>query len=193
MKDPRISLRTYLTALAILSISLAVVGYDSPDRATTGSMLPADDTQALPDLSGSWTGSWSDTIYLVGGGVICTITIEGTTWSAVGQIDLTELGLGWQEGTATGTVTDDELIFTFTGASVGFGGGSLTSLIGTGSGMVTAPLNFGEFTFTGDAGVGEITGDFDFTGPGGGEGVVLLTPGVANEDLSWGDVKAVYR
>ncbi len=193
MKTPRFSLRTYIIALAIFALTLATAGYDTADRSSIAILLPADGAQVLPDLSGSWAGTWEDTLYFVDGGLTCTITVDGNTWSAVGQIDLTALGIGWQDGTATGTLDGNELTFTFTAAMVGNGGGAVNPTNGSGTGTVTAPLDFGSFTFTGTVSASEIAGTFDFDSIGGGEGVVSLSPGVANEALSWGDVKDRFQ
>lgn len=186
-------LRTYLTLLITVALVSAAVGTLGGRESTPPALAPTDAAQFLPDIEGSWTGTWEDTLYMVSGAVTCEIIVDGNNWSAVGTIDLSSVGLGVMPGTASGTVAGNTLTFDFHADLVDGGDGTLNGGNGSGTGTVIAPLDFGGFVFVGSASPSMISGNFDFDAPTGGYGIVTLTPGVANEDLSWGDVKARHR
>jgi len=143
-------------------------------------------------LEGHWTGTWEDTIYSVSGSAEATFSIVCGQVVASGTIDLSEIpgGLvGIEAGTGIGTIAGDTLSFTFESGMVGGGSGTLVQAgllaasrsaaagvnVGSGSGSVTAPLNFGAFTFEGTVTGTTIAGTFDFTSKTGGAGNVSLT------------------
>ena len=128
----------------------------------------------LPALSGTWSGTWVDTRYNVSGAITAVLTQNGTTFSGTGTIDLTALGIGIQSGTASGTISGNNITFTFNAAGVGSGTGSLTGTGGSGSGVVAGALNFGAFNFTGTASDILISGTFNFTSPTGGNGTIIV-------------------
>jgi len=192
MIPSRTRLDRYLLALIGLAALAAVLaGRPAPTGARP--VLTAD--KAAPDLAGSWKGTWEDTRYGVSGEVTMDITAVAGGYEATGTIDLTEIDplVGVRSGTATGTLEGDVLTFSFSADMVGNGSGTLNGAAGDGTGTVTSPLSFGDFTFTGTAAEGEISGTFDFTSPTGGEGVVSLTPTVAAETATWSDVKQTWR
>ncbi len=189
------SLRLYMAILFTVAALLSLAGAQPAERPaprTTGSTA----SMIVPDLSGSWTGTWHDTVYDVQGDVMMEVAIDGTNWSANGTIDLSDIfwpGIGVMTGTATGTLSGNTLTFSFTAADVGTGNGTLVDGSGSGDGSVTAPMNFGAYTFTGTVTGTEINGTFDFTSPTGGGGDVILTRAVANEEASWSAFKAAWR
>jgi len=129
----------------------------------------------LPDVAGSWQGTWTDTRFGVGGEVRGTITRRGSTVTGSGVLDLSDLGLGNVTGTAEGTIAGGRIEFTFRSGPVGSGSGALTGAGGSGRGTVTGALGFGDFTFEGAATDSTIEGSFRFLSPSGGRGVASLT------------------
>lgn len=137
---------------------------------------PSSAAPAFSSLAGSWKGTWTDTRYNVSGPLSATFTVNGSAVTATGTIGLQSLGLGNESGTGSGTISGQTLNFTFGAATVGNGSGTLsTTGPGSGSGSVTAPLNFGAFTFTGSVSGTTISGNFNFTSPTGGQGTATLT------------------
>jgi hypothetical protein len=126
-------------------------------------------------LVGTWTGTWTDTVFNVEGTLSATMTMAGDSVEATGVIGLQALGLGDEEGTATGTISGDTLTFTFEAATVGTGEGTFSGGMGSGMGSVMGMLNFGDFTFEGTVTETTIDGTFQFTAPSGGSGVATLT------------------
>jgi hypothetical protein len=160
----------------------------------------------LPPLEGTWSGSWTDTLYDVTGSMTVEIVQDGDSWSATGSIDVTEIGiggLGVLNGSASGTSDGVTITGTFDCANLGSGtatiGGALkvngqVQAAASGSGTVGAPMNFGPFVFSGTVANGVMWGIFDFTGAGGGEGrAVLENPALPAATRTWGDLKAEYR
>lgn len=146
----------------------------------------ADPFLGLPDIAGTWSGTWADTVYFVTGAMTIDIEVNGNSYTATGTIDVSQINpiLGVLAGSGSGTVSGSVLTGTFSATDLGTGQGTLSptranrgpggSASGSGSGTVTAPLNFGPFTFSGDI-VGDVmTGGFDFTNPSGGKGVAAL-------------------
>ncbi len=185
--------------LAVLILAVVIVGFSGPQgspEARGAIKLAAVDT--IPDLTGTWVGSWEDTIYVgAGGSMTWQISRDGSDFSASGTIDFSYFGMGLLPGSAEGSITsvfaDHVLEFTFQAASIGTGAGSVNGGSGSGTGTVTAPLSFGGFTFEGTVGEDEISGTFDFTSPTGGAGRASLTRQTATEPSTWGDIKALYR
>ena len=149
----------------------------------------------VPDLMGSWQGTWSDTVYSVNGAMTLQISLSGNDYTATGTIDVSQIdpSLGTLSGSASGTLNGDLLDFTFSCTDLGNGTGSFDGGDASGSGSVTAPLNFGAFTFTGTATDTEINGTFDFTSPTGGAGIAQLSKGVPVSNDGWGEIKSLYR
>ncbi len=137
----------------------------SPPRATT-----------FTDLAGAWRGTWTDTRYNVSGTLEATFTVSGDAVRATGTIGLQSLGLGDETGSGSGTISGQNLGFTFSASTVGSGAGTLSITgTGSGSGTVTGVLNLGAFTYEGTAAGTSISGSFTFTSPTGGRGVATLT------------------
>jgi hypothetical protein len=130
---------------------------------------------ALPAVAGKWTGMWNDTRYNVSGALTGDFTITGTTFNGMGTIDLSQIGLGTETGTASGTIVDNALMFTFSSDKVGNGSTMLKGQSASGSGTVTGTLAFGAFTFSGTATDTEINGTFQFASATGGKGTVKMT------------------
>ena len=185
----------YIAGLLLVVGVLAVSGPQGSSEAHGQVTFAFTDT--IPDLVGTWVGTWADTVYEAGGSMTWVISRDGSDYSASGTIDFSYFGMGLlsgsAEGTVTGAFTDHVMDFTFEAAMIGSGSGTLDGGLGSGTGTVTAPLNFGGFTFQGTVGEGLITGEFDFTSPTGGKGVASLTKQTATERSTWGDIKALYR
>ncbi len=155
----------------------------------------------FPDITGQWTGTWLDTIYFAAGDMNVTIsTSDGVNFTATGEIDVgsIDLTLGILPGSASGTLAGAVLSGTFTCTNLGNGTFTLTDVGGSvdasGSGTVTAPLNFGAFTFTGTIVGNTMDGTFDFTSPTGGAGTAtLIRTSTPVDESTWGEVKALYR
>jgi hypothetical protein len=185
-------LRLYLAFL--LLAALALFGFGRRDSGPPRGAHPASAaTTNFPTLVGSWVGTWQDTVYHVGGTMSFTMAQVGSSWTGNGMIDLTSVGLGQQSGTLTGAEVGSTLAFTFQAASVGTGSGSLTGGSSSGSGSVTAPLNFGGFTFAGSLVAAHITGTFHFTSPTGGSGKASFSNTTAVQSATWGQVRKRYR
>jgi hypothetical protein len=150
---------------------------------------------AVPDLSGTWEGSWSDTRYSVSGSMSLVIALNGADYSATGSIDISEIDLllGQLNGTATGTISGNTMSFSFSATNLGTGTGTFTDGGATGTGTVTAPLGFGAFEFSGTVTGGQMDGTFNFTSPTGGNGVASLSRSVAGDEANWTEIKASYR
>jgi hypothetical protein len=191
MRIERLRVGAFVALLLGCAWSVVGAGRSSSGPAGGTAVLRGD---PLPSLVGMWAGTWQDTVYTVGGTFSFVIVGgPGDSLQATGEIDLSDLGIGLQNGTAAGLVTGNTLDFEFTAASVGTGTGSVAGVAGQGSGTVTAPLSFGDFTFTGSIGNGEISGTFDFTSPTGGAGTASLQLLQSVDRESWGGVKSRYR
>jgi len=188
---PLIYMAALLTAAALLASLVPDGGAVAPLQAFPVANRP------VPDLVGSWAGSWQDTVYMVSGDLSWEITQNASDLSGSGTIDLSVLGLGVRSGTAAGSLGGggraNTLTFTFEAESVGNGSGTVVDATGSGTGTVTAPLSFGEFTFTGTLTDDEIEGTFDFTSPTGGAGRATLLKDTPVQAATWGSVKAGYR
>ncbi|MFH1842326.1 MAG: hypothetical protein ABIF77_03905 [bacterium] len=188
----------YLLLLLAGATSFALLG-DEPEVATAninrapGTSIQMTGGKDLPDLVGSWTGTWHDTVYDVVGALTCVIEVDGYDLLAAGTIDLSYFGLGTQTGTATGLPVGNSMNFTFSANNVGDGSGTLTDGTGTGSGNVTAPLMYGAFDYWGTATSSRISGIFEFTESADGAGKVELTKQVPTQNSSWGEVKDLYQ
>jgi hypothetical protein len=99
-------------------------------------------------------GTWTETVYSGSGAMAITVVRDGTTI------------------TATGTITEPDLNFTFTSDDVS---GSATGLISantiTGSGTMSP---FGDFTYEGTVSGNTISGTYDFDEGGAGEVALTL-------------------
>ncbi len=199
-----------LYSLLYVVVLFVVVGFlpalENDNGSPTFSLQTATASKpaVFPDLQGTWSGTWTDTLYSVTGAVTFVIWHEGADYEATGSIDLSALGAGVLGGTASATDNGTTLDVTFTCTNLGNGTVALNSVnnaaakltaSGTGSGSVSGgALEFGAFTLTGTASETEITGSFDFTSPGGGKGIATMTrASVPVETESWGSVKAAFR
>jgi hypothetical protein len=173
----RVEPKATIRRLAICSALLLVVACSSASKDGGGS--PTDPGEVTPVefafLVGTWTGTWTDTVFNVEGTLSATMAMSGSDVEATGVIGLQALGLGDEQGVATGMIDGDTLTFTFEAASVGDGEGTFSGGIGSGLGSVMGVLNFGDFTFEGTANETTIDGTFEFTSPSGGSGVATLT------------------
>ena len=185
----------YLVTLFLVAAILA--GSGSQEVAQTSPRFTTLPTASvgLADVLGTWTGTWTDTVFNVGGSLDFEITEDAGTYNATGDIGLQVLGLGIESGTATGVVAGNTLSFSFESGTVGNGGGSLIDTgDATGLGSVTAPLNFGTFSFVGTLTSTQMTGSFEFITPGSGKGIGSLTKqSTAVTAEPWGEVKDRYR
>lgn len=195
----------YMLVLFAAAGLLALTGADENGPTFDPSPALATSPLAIPMLEGTWSGSWTDTVFAVGGPMTFVIWAEGSDYVANGTIDVSSIGsaLGVLNGTATGLDSGASLDVTFDCTELGNGSvvlmpvksasGTLNAT-GSGTGNVTGILNFGPFTLTGTASDTDITGSFEFTSPGGGKGIAQMTKSsVAVENKSWGSVKAKYR
>jgi hypothetical protein len=162
--------------LAICGVFLLAAGCSSASKDGGGTPTePVVVTESeFAFLVGTWTGTWTDTVFDVEGTLSATMTMSGTDVDATGVIGLQALGLGDEEGVATGTISGDTLTFTFEATSVGTGEGTFSGGVGSGMGSVMGMLDFGDFTFEGTATETTIDGTFQFTAPSGGSGVATL-------------------
>lgn len=186
----------YMAGLILVAGVLGFSGPNGSPEVRGEVVLAAADT--IPDLVGTWVGTWEDTVYAgAGGSMTWQISRDGSDLTASGTIDFSYFGLGLLPGTADGSITsafaDNTLEFTFQAAMIGSGEGTINGGSGSGTGTVTPPLDFGDFTFEGTVGEDAISGTFDFTSPTGGAGRASLTRQVATEPSTWGDIKALYR
>lgn len=186
--------RRALAYFALLAFALAALFASGLRPPITPPALASSDAAlpAVPDLAGTWIGTWQDTIYAVGGDLSFEITPVEGGYTATGEIDLGELGLGTRTGEADGLLTRNQLVFGFNADQVGEGAGIITDESATGSGNVTAPLNFGIFSFTGTATDVGIWGTFDFLAAEGGAGKAHLTRTTATESNSVSAIKSRY-
>jgi hypothetical protein len=155
----------------------------------------------VPDLSGTWMGMWSDTLFFVDGPMEWEVTQDGSSFSATGTCDLSAVSgaLGAAEPfTATGTISGSTLTLTFEFTAMSNltsdGDGTLTgtgadNLAGTGN--VGAPLGFGDYTYTATVTGSSIDGGFDYTV--GGSGTITMTKTSPVEAESWAGVKGRFR
>ena len=186
----------YVLLLLIAATTLALWG---PTGGAPAQAEPSSSsTAALPNIVGSWTGTWKDTIYMgLEEEYVMTwqITQVREEYCATGIIDFSYFGMGPVLGTAAGTVTGtfraDTLHLTFEGPGIGSGAGTVTGGVGIGTGTVGLPLNFGAFTFQGTVTETLIRGTFDFTT--GGSGWARMGKVSPVERASWGAIKARYR
>ncbi len=178
----------YFTLLALVLVALSGTAFRSTPHvpATAAGAASAAD---LSNLDGTWTGTWQDTIYGVGGDMTFDFNVAGSVFE--GTIDLSMLGLGVQSGSASVIAATDS--FEFTGSLVGWGRGELPGDgSASGFGSVTPPLGYGDFTFNGTVGDGVLWGTFDFLSPTGGAGKAILWNTTPTEETNMSAVKSAY-
>lgn len=181
----------YVIGLLVVAAAFAFTGTDDAPRAFSRAAPAASDS--IPDLVGTWTGMWHDTVYPPAAGALSwEITQDASSFSATGSIDLSWFGMGTVPGSAAGTLARDVLDFSFEAPGAGDGSGTLTDGVISGTGTMIAPA-FGDFTFEGTISDETIDAAFDFTDPGGGAGTMVLTKDTPVEPASWGQVKARFR
>jgi hypothetical protein len=123
----------YLVTLFLVAAILAGSGSQEIAQTSPRFSDPPTTSVGLADILGTWTGTWTDTVFNVGGSLDFEITEDAGTYSATGDIGLQVLGLGVESGTATGVVAGNTLSFNFSSGTVGNGAGSLIDT-GPGSG-----------------------------------------------------------
>lgn len=187
----------YLGGLfAVATLAALLMG---PNASIEPRAAHADARGALPDIAGTWNGTWADTVFFVSGALSIDIQVDGDSYTATGTIDVSQINplLGVLKGSGSGTATGSVLTGTFSATDLGTGQGMLSTSAsgrgvasGSGTGTVTAPLDFGPFTFAGDV-VGDImVGSFEFTNPGAGKGVAALSRQTTPVETStWSRVK----
>jgi hypothetical protein len=190
--------RATFSYLALLFLAAALLASTTASTASrSGTQLArTTDSADLADLLGTWSGTWNDTIYSVGGSLSFAVSENSGVYTGTGQIGLQSLGLGVESGSAAGNVVGDALVFSFISNTVGSGAGSVDANTGAaaGAGSVAPPLNYGAFIFQGAVTGDAMSGMFDFTSPTGGAGVASLTrTGTAVENADWSNVKGLYR
>jgi len=131
-------------------------------------------TDLLADLAGNWAGTWTDTKFNMSGNVTVTFTVNGSTITAAGTIDLSGFFLGTLPWTGTGAADGNTITFSFTALNFVNGTGTVNGTTATGNGTISGVLSFGDFTFTGTITGSKISGNFDFVNPAGGEGTIVL-------------------
>jgi len=185
----------YLATLFLAAAILAGSGSQEVAETSPRFSITPTTSGGLADILGTWTGTWTDTVFSVSGNLDFVVTEDGGSYTATGDIDLGILGLGVESGSATGSVTQGILSFAFNSGMVGTGGGSLDDAGNSiGTGAVTGSLNFGTFSFAGTVTSTQMTGSFEFITAGSGKGIATLTKtttAVAVEP--WGEVKDRYR
>jgi hypothetical protein len=184
----------YIAVLLVAAVIFTVwrMGGDTQTHGEAAPAIPGD----IPDMVGTWVGTWTDTIYSVTGNLTWEITQDGDDLAATGTIDLSNLGMGQEPGTATGSVVTTRsgraVSFSFESATVGNGSGTIEAGTVAGSGAATeAPVAFGNFTFQGTVTNEIMWGTFDYEV--GGAGRARLTKQSPVEAESWGDIKDRYR
>jgi hypothetical protein len=188
----------YVLGLLLVAGVIALLGHDGGGPARAEQTAPSSAT--LPNIVGSWAGTWKDTIYM---GLeeeyfmTWQITQVREEYCATGIIDFSYFfGMGPTVGSAAGTVTGalraDTLHFTFEAGGLGGGSGTVTGGVGTGSGtnILVFPI---DFTFQGTVTETLIRGTFDFPDPGGSGWARMGKVQTPVERASWGEIKARYR
>lgn len=184
-------LPVFVVGLLVVAAAFALTGQGDASRAISRSSPSAADS--IPDIVGTWTGTWQDTVFPdASGDLAWEITQNGSFFSASGSIDLSYFGLGSVQGTATGSITRELLVFSFEAPTVGSGSGSITDDLVSGAGAVLMPP-IGSFTFEGTLTDDTINAGFNFTNPGSGAGTAILTKETPVEPASWGQVKSRFR
>jgi hypothetical protein len=179
----------YVVGLLVVAAAFAFTGTDEAPRAFGGPVSAAPDS--IPDLVGSWAGTWQDTIFTwASGDISWEISQDGSSFTASGSIDFECFGLGSVPGTASGTITRETMDFTFEAPASGSGAGVITDGAVSGTGNMVVPA-FGPFTFEGTLTDDTIRGTFDFAG--GGAGKAVLTKETPVEPTSWGQIKSRFR
>ncbi len=188
----------FIAALFLIATAATLLAPDAGPRGVcVASAVP--DGRTLPNILGTWTGTWEDTVYQwASGPMTWTITLDQSDYWGSGSIDLSVLGfgLGDQEGGASGSLTREDrqsLSFSYYADLVGGGDAVLTGTSCAGSGVVNAPLDFGYFTFSGTITDTAAIGRFFFASPTGGAGRVTMTKDTPVESTTWGSIKAGYR
>ena len=188
-----------LFILALFAVACAAALL-TPDAGPRGVCVASavGEGRTIPDIVGTWAGTWEDTVYMVSGPMTWTITLDQSDYWGSGSIDLSVLGfgLGNQEGGGTGSITRGDrqsVPFSYYADLVGLGDGVLTGNSVAGNGVVNAPLDFGYFTFTGTITDTAAIGRFFFASPTGGAGRVTMTKDTPVESTTWGSIKAGYR
>lgn len=169
----RVWFSLFAGALGLVLLGLVMPGCGSSSSSSSGTSNS--NTVSTHSLVGTWEGTWTDTVFDVSGAISVTISQSESSLSGTGTINLESLGLGDESGTASGTIDGEIVTFTFSAATVGSGGGTISGSSVSGSGTVTGALNYGPFTFSATVSGDTITGTFDFTDPSGGAGTATLT------------------
>ncbi len=197
----RLSLVTYLSVLFAVATLVSITGRPAETVVTAADQSMSAAT-AIPDLSGTWTGSWFDTVFTVGPyDMTFVLTQDAGSVSGTGTIDFSAFGFGVVNGTCSGTISGNVLTGTFTaGSGPSMGSGSLTLTGMTMSrGITNATASgsgsnfFGPFVIEGTVTDTQITGTFGFTNPGsgGGTGTMIKQSSPIREE-TLGKVKAEF-
>lgn len=184
--------------IVVLLVAAGLLGtLAEGDAAPVQAKLNPSERDTIPNIVGTWTGTWNDTVFFVERGLDWEITQNGQDVSGTGTIEMDYFGMGDKSGTGTGAITGGSprttLSFTFECADVGNGSGSIIAGgTGSGTGTVTAPLDFGDFTFQGTVTENTMRGTFDFV-TAAGAGTVFMTKTTPVEPASWGEIKVRFR
>lgn len=188
----------YLTALFVVATVLAAITRPTVDEPAPAA---ASAIGELPDLTGTWVGAWTDTVFFVSGAMTFDVVQDGASFTGTGTINVDQIqpGAGDLAGTGSGTLSLGELSGTFSAAQLGTGTVTITANPGAGdasasaqgSGSVTGGLfEFGPFEFEGTTTSVGMAGRFSFTNKGAGGGVAALTKkSTPTETESWGGLK----
>jgi hypothetical protein len=196
--NPRAVL-AYLLLLLLIALTLGAARGERGRSGTPRARATGDASATFPDLAGSWSGGWIDTVFSVPGGTMFELDVVGNTVTGTGIMNLAYVGLAADEPfTISGNITGNTLTFHYEFVPPSkltcSGDGTVTATRAgmTGGGNVGAPLLFGDFTFTGDADASAINASFTY-GPGHGGGTFAMTRTSAVTPESWGGVKSRYR
>ena len=191
---------TYVAILFFVALVSGTVLTESRARSSAPHARADAGGAPLPDLSGTWSGQWVDTVFVVTGPMEWTIVQDASTVAFDATCDLTGVSLGPAEpASGSGTIAADVMTFSFAmdGSSTLTSTGDITVTGGSpgnfiGDGTVGAPLSFGDYTMTATATETSIIGTFEYTF-GIGAGTIVMNRTSPVEPESWGSLKARYR
>jgi hypothetical protein len=191
--NPKASL-TYLSLLILVALALGAAR--APHHETRPVSTPHSSSAVVPDLAGSWTGGWEDTVFNVVSPATFILGMSSDSLTGSGTMDLTGVGLGSAEpftiaGSISGNTITFHLEFTMASTLTSTADGTLTDTVLGGMGHVGTPLNFGDYTFSGTAVSSAIFSQFSY-GPGQGAGYFAAAKTTAVEPESWARTKARY-
>ena len=92
MRDSFRWVPVYVFALMLVAGLAGHVSQDVAGAAPVQSRLTSSERDTIPDITGTWTGTWEDTIYTWASGTLeWTIVLDRQDMSATGTIGMDEL------------------------------------------------------------------------------------------------------